>query len=295
MNSFTISQLQDYSGIKAHTIRIWEQRYNALKPNRTEGNTRYYDGNQLRRLLNITSLLGKDYKISKLCAMPDEDLNQLIDTYFLQPDPKSGNQELYISQLLSATFDFDEARFEKLFSNCILRFGLKDTYSKVLHPTMIRLGILWSKDSLPPAHEHFIVNLIKQQVFAAVSAIQPAQDKAATWLLFLPEDEFHELGLLMAYFLVRNAGEKVYYFGANLPTESLRQSISQINPDNVLTFLVSKTNKDKTIDAIDTLSKEFEKIKFYAASKWSDSDIHDNSNSNFHRLSTIEELVSLFA
>lgn len=293
MNSFTISQLQDYSGIKAHTIRIWEQRYNALQPDRSEGNTRSYSGDQLRRLLNITSLLNKSFKISQLASLTDKELSALIDEHFFKASaPLKNDANIFISQLLAATFDFDEAHFERIFSNCILQYGLRDAYLQVLHPTLVRLGLLWSKDELPPAHEHFIVNLIRKKILAAIANLPPAQPDSKSWLLFLPEDEFHDTGLLMAHFLISNAGHKVYYLGANLPFASLHQSIEMIQPTHVLGFLVSKKNKEEAVQAIDSMCVEFKNTKFFNASNWNESNNYI-ANARFTKLSSVSQLEAL--
>jgi len=253
MNSFTISQLQDYSGIKAHTIRVWEQRYNALTPSRSEGNTRSYDGHQLRRLLNIVSLM-PFYKVSKLCALEDKDLNKLLDIHFRQAS-ETDETILFVSQIVSTAFDFDEAKFEKLFANSILRIGLKETYINVLYPALKRLGLLWAKDAVAPAHEHFIVNLIRQKILATVDALPPADTSKESWLLFLPEDEFHEQGLLIAFFLIRLSGRKVYYIGANVPISSLPKTLEAIAPNKVLSFMVGKKDKSCAIEKLEKLSE----------------------------------------
>ncbi len=292
MNSFTISQLQDYSGIKAHTIRIWEQRYNALQPKRSEGNTRYYDNHQLRRLLNIVSLMNTDHKISQLCAMSDAELNALIDEHYLKQDVSESNLEMYVSQMIAAAFEFNETRFEKLFSNCLLRFGLKDTYILVIYPALVRLGLLWTKDALPPAHEHFIINLIRQKILTAIEALPPAVSSENAWLLFLPEDEFHETGLLIAYFLIRSAGKKVYYLGANVPLSSLQQTIDSIDIRHVLGFLVSKNDKKDAIKAINELCTRNAQIKFHIACNPS-SLKSTNERPCFEQLNNVEELVSM--
>ena len=119
MNLFSISDLQQFSGIKAHTIRVWEQRYNGLNPTRSEGNTRYYDNLQLRRLLNIVSLLESDYKISELCSMTDQMLFKLLEQQLKDTDIKEGTNEYFVAQLIAAATCFDEIHFEKIFSNCV--------------------------------------------------------------------------------------------------------------------------------------------------------------------------------
>src|SRR5687767_7176712 len=139
MNLFSISQLSRFSGIKPHTIRMWEQRYGALQPTRSEGNTRYYDGNQLRRLLNIVSLTDSDYKVSELCRMPDKKLNNLIQE-LNKPSGTPGPEEYFISQLIVAGISYDENHFDKIFSHCIMRFGVKETYIRVIYPMLNRTG-----------------------------------------------------------------------------------------------------------------------------------------------------------
>ena len=119
---FTISQLQQFSGIKAHTIRIWEQRYNALTPNRSDGNTRYYDNIQLRRLLNIVSLM-EDYKVSQLCLMDDNELFKKLEQHLEQNISSEDGNEYSISQLIVSALSFDELHFDKIFSNCLLQIG----------------------------------------------------------------------------------------------------------------------------------------------------------------------------
>ena len=151
MNSFSITDLQQFSGIKAHTIRIWEQRYKALKPMRTEGNTRFYDGSQLRRLLNIVSLMNAEYKVSELCSMPDKILNELLDIQLNKNISSDFAIEYLISQCVVASLEFNEEKFDKFFSNTVLRFGIKDTYVKVIYPLLVRLGLMWAKDVLPPS------------------------------------------------------------------------------------------------------------------------------------------------
>jgi DNA-binding transcriptional MerR regulator len=290
VNSFTISQLQDYSGIKAHTIRVWEKRYKALTPSRSEGNTRSYDGHQLRRLLNIVSLM-QFYKVSKLCALQDKDLNNLLEKHFQQPSDED-ETTLFVSQIISTAFDFDEAKFEKLFANSILRIGLKETYIHVLYPALKRLGLLWTKDSLAPAHEHFIVNLIRQKILVTVDALPPPDTAKDSWLLFLPEDEFHETGLLIAFFLIRHSGRKVYYIGSNVPIASLANTIKTIKPNKVLSFMVGKKDKSESLVQFAELSNQFRKMEMHIACH-NQADLPKDSKLNLlHSVNDLEVLLS---
>jgi len=266
VDAFSISQLQQFSGIKAHTIRIWEQRYNALQPNRSEGNTRNYSGEQLRRLLNIVSLLNTDSKISELCSLSDEKLNQLVEAQgapLLEGDPA---YEFYVSQMVAAALEYNEVRFDKVFSNALLRYGLKDAYLRIVYPSLSRLSLMWSTSVLAPAQEHFITGLFRQKFLAATDALPVPTSAAAakdTWVLFLPEDEFHEMGLLLANYLLRQAGKKVIYLGANLPFDSLVAAVKAIKPANLLFFLVGKNDPGYDREELTRTCQQFNHLAIY--------------------------------
>ncbi|WP_207511973.1 MerR family transcriptional regulator [Longitalea luteola] len=267
MDSFSISQLQQFSGIKAHTIRIWEQRYNALKPGRSEGNTRYYSGEQLRRLLNIVSLLNTDMKISELCALSNEKLNRLIEKQ-AAVQPTDPEYEFYISQIVAAALEYNEIRFDKVFSNALLRYGLKDAYIYIVYPSLNRLSLMWSTSTLAPAQEHFITGLFRQKFLVAADALPVPTAAAAgkdAWLLFLPEDELHELGLLLANYLLRQAGKKVYYLGPNLPYNSLVAAVKAVKPANLLFFLVRKNDLENDQELLTQISQQFHHLNIYMA------------------------------
>ncbi len=239
MNQFSISQLAQFSGIKAHTIRIWEQRYHALQPNRSEGNTRYYDGEQLRRLLNIVSLTGTGEKVSSLCSKSDEELFRLVEEYAPGAERQTDYQ-YFVSQLISAGMTYDEFNFHKIFSHCQLRFGLHKTYKQVIYPMLDRIGLMWMSNNIPPAQEHFLSNLLCQKIFTAIDALPLPQEKEDSWILFLPENEFHEIGLLFANFLLRSKGQRVVYLGANVPLSSVKTAQEDIKASNLLMFMVHK-------------------------------------------------------
>jgi DNA-binding transcriptional MerR regulator len=265
MDLFSISQLARYSGIKQHTIRIWEQRYNALKPNRSEGNTRYYDGSQLRRLLNIVSLMDAEYKVSELCGMSDTKLFSLINQAVDRTIDKTDKAEYYISQCIAAGMSYDEQHFEKIFSNCMVRYGMKEAYTKVLYPMLVRVGLMWSADSIPPANEHFISNLLRQKMFAAIDALPPAKPGSDKWLLFLKEGEFHEIGLLFASYLIRLSGRQVIYLGSDVPARSLEAAVKNTKPQHLLFFLVHNDLPEMVDEYLQQLEKSFSGKRIFAA------------------------------
>ena len=288
---FSISKLSQFSGIKAHTIRMWEQRYNALNPGRSEGNTRYYDNIQLRRLLNIVSLMDSEYKVSELCTMSDEKLSELTGN--LTPELKTDERnEYFIAQLLTASITYDEAHFEKVFSQCLLKQGLKETYNQVIYPLLNRIGLMWTKDTIVPAQEHFISNLIRQKLFSALDSLPPAKTDAETWLLFLPENEHHDMGLLFANYLIRSAGKKVFYLGDNVPFSSLESAVKDTKAQNMLLLLVHYDFVKDTQDYIDQLSHNFSsKNIFIAGNQKLISKL--SLGSKLHWLKSIEELNTL--
>lgn len=237
MNLFSISQLAQYSGVKAHTIRMWEKRYNALKPERSEGNTRYYDNSQLRRLLNIVSLLDLGlYKVSELCTMPDDRLEQLISGH---NELAAESSEYPISQLIKAGLYFDEQMFDRIWSNMLDEHGLRYAYLNIIYPVLRRVGMLWAASELPPASEHFLSNLIVRKLNSFINSLKPCDKEVGnTWVLALPEDEFHEIGLMFGNYLLREAGYHTVYLGANVPTHSISAAVEQTGARHVLIFIV---------------------------------------------------------
>lgn len=254
MDTFSISQLAEFSGVKAHTIRMWEQRYTALKPSRSGGNTRSYDGVQLKRLLNIVSLSNDNFKVSSLCEMPDDKLNALIAERFITAD--KSNASVFVSQLISAGMEYSEPAFEKIFSHCLLHYGVSKAYKEVVYPLLKRLGLLWASSQLPPAHEHFITNIIRQKMLTAIDSLPLPGAGSRSWLLCLPENEFHEIGLLFAHYEIRKSGDTVFYLGANVPFQSLASAMQSINPDALLLFFVRHNNPETVQEYLEKLKKK---------------------------------------
>lgn len=263
MDHFSISELAKYSGVKPFTIRVWEKRYHALDPDRSPGNTRYYSSQQLRRLLNIVSLMDFDHKISELCALPDADLFRLISQQ--KATQHAGIEGFFISQLTAAGFTYDESHFNNVFAQCLGRFGVRDTYARVILPMLERIGVLWNADTLNASNEHFITNLIRQKLLTAIDLLPSGRKVEESWLLFLPEDEFHETGLLIAHYLIRAAGRQSIYLGANLPVSALLAAAGEIRPRNVLTFFVQNYVPEEVQKYLDSLSVSLKSSHIYAA------------------------------
>jgi DNA-binding transcriptional MerR regulator len=266
MNLFSISDLARFSGIKAHTIRIWEQRYDALKPERSEGNTRYYDGQQLRRLLNIVSLMNLGKKVAQVSALSDKELSALVLELVPPPAGTNGNtSDYFISQLILAGMSYDEHHFEKIFSAGIVRYGLKEMYNNIIYPMLSRIGVMWAGDKMAPPNEHFISNLVRQKMFAAIDALPPPVVENEKWLLFLPEGEYHEMGLLLSNYLIRQSGRQVIYLGVDVPVSHLKDVITATSPTHLLCFIVHREFPEAIDEFLKTLKNSFRKGKIYVA------------------------------
>jgi DNA-binding transcriptional MerR regulator len=261
---YSISDLEQLSGISVHNIRIWERRYNALQPSRTTGNTRYYDDDQLKRLLNIASLYYSGYKISKACAMSKEE----TQTFLQQEIDKSVNAdnpyEYYIAQIIANGMEYKETEVSQLISQSIQQYGVLDTYKSVLYPLLVRLGLIWQRESLCPSQEHFLSSIFRQKLFAAIDGgRQSAEMNADSWLLFLPEDEDHDLGLLLANYLLKSAGKKVIYLGPKVPLVAISNAASATQPENMLFFMTRARLADDAQTYIDQLVSTFSNKKIF--------------------------------
>lgn len=293
MELFSISQLSRFSGIKAHTIRIWEQRYNALQPNRSEGNTRYYDNSQLRRLLNIVSLMETDHKVSELCSMPDKKLFKLTNDLLQARVSKDETTEYFISQLIAAGMSYDEPHFKKIFSHSVLRYGIKEAYTKVLYPMLVRIGLMWAGDTIPPAQEHFISNIIRQKLFTAIDSLPPPKSSSGSWILFLPENEFHEIGLLVANYIIRLYGKKVIYLGGDVPFQSLIGAVADTAPQNLLLFMVHNDLPEEVENYLTRLSNTFTSKKIFVAGNQKTSGIEAKKINLLRSVEDLEQILSV--
>ena len=238
MSTYSIADLQQLSGIKAHTIRIWEQRYNALKPKRSAGNTRYYDDDQLRRLLNMVTLMEQGGRVAEICTLSDKAIAELLDRAYTRKTEAGPSEEHFISPMLQAGLSYNEAAFEKTFAAALVRYGWTETYFRVLLPVLNRVGLLWGKATMSPAQEHFLSHLVRQKLMAAIDSITTPPSGDDTWLLFLPENEHHEIGLLFAQYYLRTKGKRVIYLGADVPLPVLKEALKSIPATHLYTFLV---------------------------------------------------------
>ena len=238
---FTIKDLESFSGIKAHTIRIWEQRYGLLNPDRTDTNIRKYTDKDLKALLNIGLLNNLGYKISKIAQMSEFEIHDVIRKQAENGNPNE--QQLHLLKI--AMLNYDEALFSSVLDPQIEKLGLEQAYRQVVVPFLNLIGILWQAESICPAQEHFISALIRQKVLAHIEKTgnEVAPTQARPVVLYLPELEIHELSLLVLHFIFKRKGYKSVFLGQSVPLDDLKQVMSRLGEvDFVSIFTTSPSS-----------------------------------------------------
>lgn len=217
MNNFSIKDIERLSGIKAHTLRIWEQRHGLSFCKRKESQHRYYDNEDLKEILRIAYLYHQGYKVSKIATLSKDEIKELSATH-----TTDGNYDIYINQMIESSIDFDQPRFEKIIHNAFVHFGFEKTVIKVFYPFMEKIGLLWITQHVIPAQEHFSSYLIQKKIILAIEGLEtPAPKKNNTVLIFSPEDELHEIPLLITQYFLKKAGVATVYFGAGIPVSEI--------------------------------------------------------------------------
>jgi MerR family transcriptional regulator, light-induced transcriptional regulator len=237
MNAFTIKDLENLSGIKAHTIRVWEQRYSFIKPKRTETNIRYYSNDELKIILNIALLNKYGYKISHIDKMQPEEIRAKI----ISLSHAQAQQERIVNELIQYMVDLDIDGFESVLDNYIVARGIDKTITQVIFPYMERIGILWLTNHINPAQEHLVTNIIRQKLIVGIEGLHSHIHAEGSVLLFLPEGEHHELGLLYIYYLLKSRGVNTLYLGANVPVKDVEFVARLKKPGYLYTHLTSLT------------------------------------------------------
>lgn len=243
MATFSIKDIEAVSGIRCHTLRIWEQRYGILAPKRTDSNIRYYDDEDLKFILNISILNKHGYKISEIARMEKSDICAMIVKL-------TGYNNIYDCQvkgLIAAMLSFDEFAFHNIISTSALQIGMEQTMMRIVFPFLNEVGILWQVGSIHPSHEHFASGIIKQKLYVAIDGnVGRYSENKKRFLLFLPENEQHSLGLLFANYLLRARGHEVLYLGQEVPMCDFKDALGDHKPDFIFSILTaSHVNVDK--------------------------------------------------
>jgi DNA-binding transcriptional MerR regulator len=265
VNQFSIKDMEVLSGVKAHTIRMWEQRFLMFEPRRTPGNIRYYNDSDLKKLLNLSFLTQQGYKVSVLARMSEEELSRrVVDLSLTCTGVESRIQSLTMHML-----QLNELGFTQLLSVFIKESGLERVMLDIIFPFFRAIGFMWQTGTITPAHEHFITHLIRQKLIVSIDQMDYVQQEAAKkYLLFLPEGEFHELGLLFAHYVIRSRGHETIYLGANVPYADLKTVYSTYKPQSILCILTSAQVDLTASEYLIQLSSDFPKAQIMASGKF---------------------------
>ncbi|MBK9733370.1 MAG: MerR family transcriptional regulator [Chitinophagaceae bacterium] len=260
MANYHIKQFEALSGVKAHTIRIWEQRYGLLKPTRSDTNIRQYNDDELTLLLNISLLNRNGFKISQVAKMKqaeiEDKVRSITSTNFEFP-----NQ---VDALTLAMVELDESEFERVISINIAHLGFEAAMEQIVFPFLRNIGILWQTGSVNPAQEHFISNLIRQKLIVAIDRLEVVRSSAVSkTLLYLPEGELHELGLLYLNYLLRKKQHHIMYLGQNVPLRDVEKVSSVFKPNQVYSIFTSFPAPVELSGYVSKLAKLFPKCKIF--------------------------------
>ena len=250
---FSIKDLENLSGVKAHTIRIWEKRYNLLEPDRTQTNIRFYNLENLKRLLNVTFLYNEGYKISKIADLGEKEIQKIIQ------EKEHDNKETYAIQAFkTAMFDFDYFAFAEVYNRLTQTKSFNDIFFDIFIPLLTDIGNLWSTGSIDPVHERFISEIIKQKINAENHRLleRLTEKKAPQFALYLPYEEIHEIGLLFANYKLLSKGFSTVYLGNNIPLESLKHLLKHYESLTFLSYLTVKPDTESVYEYINRFDTE---------------------------------------
>ena len=284
MNKYSIDDFSKITGLNKILIRTWENRYSFVKPHRTSTNIRYYDDRMIVKALRYSVLVDAGFKISVLTKLPAEQIDNLINNT-LKNNDQTNKHSLYISQILESSILYNQLLFHNTYEKCVKDIGIIACYQHVLLAALNRIGILWLNDKISVPEEHFLSELIKTKIYKEIERIGFKKTPKENWLLFLPKNELHDIGILFAYLTLKMNGHNVVYLGQNLP-HSLLLSLKDKNKiDNILFAIVSNTSKLDLIEITNFLETHFSESKLHTI-------INENllTEERFQKLPTISNI-----
>jgi DNA-binding transcriptional MerR regulator len=260
MYHFTIRDIENLSGIKAHTLRMWEQRYGLCVCKRKESKHRYYDNTDLKHILRIAYLYHSGYKISRIAQLSPEQIIQLASKR-----NENDEYEVMVNQLVEASMDYDQQQFEKIFSSLLRTMGMEKSIEKVIYPFFDKIGLLWMTGHVLPAQEHFCSYLIQKTIIAATNALPPANTSVNKFVLFTPEGEAHELPLLFIQYLIKKKGIKNVLLGKNVSLDVLKQYCAKQPASHLYFHLITNFTNSSAEEYLSKLSMAFADKKIIAS------------------------------
>ncbi|WP_178984271.1 MerR family transcriptional regulator [Winogradskyella helgolandensis] len=289
---FSIKDLEHLTGIKAHTIRIWEKRYNLLEPKRTETNIRYYDLASFQKLLNVSYLNNNGYKISKIATIETQKIPQLVREIATETNIESHAINAFKLSMLN----FDQALFYKTYESLNKEMTFEDIFFNIFIPLLTEIGLLWQTDTITPAHEHFISSLIRQKVLISTEKIQSKQTfkSEKTFVLYLPDNEIHELGLMFINHEILRHGYRSIFLGQSIPITSLLELKNYYEDIIFVSYFTIKPEKENLLNYLtefDDLILKTSNTKFWVLGRMLNELDNDQLPKNVRAFSTIKALT----
>lgn len=253
---YSIKDLENFTGIKAHTIRIWEQRYGLFTPKRTDTNIRYYNEEDLKKILNINLLYTDGLKISKIAqlAYPEirERAKEIIENRNIEELPE-------INELIVATLEFNKVKIKSIIENP--PEGIFKQFSKIIIPFLAKIGELWQVNTIEVVHEHFFSNLYREFLISNIDGLESTDTNSNKALLFLHEEEQHEFSILLYYYLFKSKGYNCYYMGQNLPLSNLEFVVNKLSPDYIISTTIAQISEEQFVSFIDHIKPHSKQSK----------------------------------
>jgi MerR family transcriptional regulator, light-induced transcriptional regulator len=287
MAGYKIRDLEILSGIKAHTIRMWEKRYGLLNPKRTTTQIRTYSDEELLLLLNISLLYKNGYKISHIAKMNPE---QLIETS--KAIQESGFENSAAEQLIVSVLQLDEHLFQQIFKDLIEKNSLSVLFSNLIIPFLQRIGVMWVVGTITPAQEHFISNLIRQKIIGAIDSLPIPDSSQKRIILYLPEHEWHEISLLVYHYHLRSKGFNSIYLGQALPFGALLKTIRQLEPGVIVSSWLTAIDQQQILAHFQELQNKTKHIKI-AAGGYQIDQLKNRLPEQIKRIQSLAELEEL--
>lgn len=259
MGKYSIKELEQLSGIRAHTIRIWEKRHHLVTPQRTQTNIRFYSDEDLKKIINVSVLNNHGIKISKIANFTADEINKRVS----ELSESKNSIDIYIEQLVVAMIDMEEEKFEEIMGKLSLKFGFERMMLEIIYPFLEKIGVLWQTDNITPAQEHFISNLIKNKLIVAIDSLPLPGKGAKRVVLFLPENELHEIALLFYCYICKKEGLRTYYLGQTVPFQSLKSICEEHDPQIIVSSFTSFPQTHAIQGYMNRLTTEFPNIKVF--------------------------------
>ncbi|HEX2630374.1 MAG TPA: MerR family transcriptional regulator [Chitinophagaceae bacterium] len=287
MNKFTIRDIENLCGIKAHTLRIWEQRYNLFTPKRKESQHRIYDCDDLKELLRISFLYHNGYKISKIAELTPEQVQEEIRRVL----PQCCNYEIFVHQLIEASVQLDTENFERVVNGLVMRIGLEKSIIHIFFPFLQRIGLLWMTNHIIPAQEHFCSHIIRKKIICAIDGLDAVTDTTHNVVLFAPPGEEHEIPLLVINYFFRKNGIRTIYFGTNTSPETLQYYVQHHPVSHIYMHVITYLDSPDMQTFIESLCKTFPDKKIFVSGPACG--CVEKERANLKYISSLEEMVAL--